>query len=53
MCAFFQVMGRHCGYLALVTGLACGADWIFIPENPPGDDWPEKMCAKLNNVSRL
>lgn len=45
-----EVMGRHCGYLALVTGLACGADWIFIPENPPGDDWPEKMCAKLENA---
>lgn len=45
-----EVMGRHCGYLALVTGLACGADWIFIPENPPDDDWPEKMCAKLDNA---
>nr|XP_039266931.1 ATP-dependent 6-phosphofructokinase, muscle type-like [Styela clava] len=45
-----EVMGRHCGYLALVTGLACGADWIFIPENPPGDDWQEKMCTKLENA---
>ncbi|XP_039262080.2 ATP-dependent 6-phosphofructokinase, muscle type-like isoform X2 [Styela clava] len=45
-----EVMGRHCGYLALVTGLACGADWIFIPENPPSDDWPEKMCNKLENA---
>jgi len=48
---FVQVMGRHCGYLALVTGLACGADWILIPEHPPGDDWQEKMCIRLNNVS--
>ncbi|XP_076822319.1 ATP-dependent 6-phosphofructokinase, muscle type-like isoform X1 [Clavelina lepadiformis] len=45
-----EVMGRHCGYLALVTGLACGADWIFIPEHPPGDGWEEKMCSKLNNA---
>ncbi|KAK2115718.1 hypothetical protein P7K49_006344 [Saguinus oedipus] len=22
-----EVMGRHCGYLALVTSLSCGADW--------------------------
>uniref|UniRef100_A0A8C5CGQ4 6-phosphofructokinase n=1 Tax=Gadus morhua TaxID=8049 RepID=A0A8C5CGQ4_GADMO len=27
-----EVMGRHCGYLALVTALSCGADWVFIPE---------------------
>ena len=46
-----EVMGRHCGYLALVTGLACAADWIFIPEHPPEDDWEDKMCAKLDNVS--
>uniref|UniRef100_F6PYU7 ATP-dependent 6-phosphofructokinase n=1 Tax=Ciona intestinalis TaxID=7719 RepID=F6PYU7_CIOIN len=45
-----EVMGRHCGYLALVTGLACGADWIFIPEHPPADGWEEKMCGKLNNA---
>uniref|UniRef100_A0A8C0R070 6-phosphofructokinase n=1 Tax=Canis lupus dingo TaxID=286419 RepID=A0A8C0R070_CANLU len=29
-----EVMGRHCGYLALVTSLSCGADWVFIPECP-------------------
>ena len=45
-----EVMGRRCGYLALVTGLACGADWIFIPESPPEDGWEEKLCEKLNNV---
>lgn len=45
-----EVMGRHCGYLSLVTGLACGADWIFIPEMPPDENWKEKMCAKLQNA---
>lgn len=30
-----EVMGRHCGYLALVSALASGADWLFIPEAPP------------------
>ena len=45
-----EVMGRHCGYLALVTGLACGADWIFIPEDPAKEGWEEKMCSKMTNV---
>ncbi|TSK16025.1 ATP-dependent 6-phosphofructokinase, muscle type [Bagarius yarrelli] len=38
-----EVMGRHCGYLALVSALACGADWVLIPEMPPEDGWEEKM----------
>ncbi|XP_078393544.1 ATP-dependent 6-phosphofructokinase, platelet type isoform X2 [Cetorhinus maximus] len=48
-----EVMGRHCGYLALVSALACGADWVFIPESPPGDGWEDQMCQKLSeNRSR-
>uniref|UniRef100_A0A673KVD8 ATP-dependent 6-phosphofructokinase n=1 Tax=Sinocyclocheilus rhinocerous TaxID=307959 RepID=A0A673KVD8_9TELE len=43
-----EVMGRHCGYLALVSALACGADWVLIPEMPPEDGWEEKMCQKLS-----
>ncbi|XP_039609481.1 ATP-dependent 6-phosphofructokinase, platelet type isoform X10 [Polypterus senegalus] len=43
-----EVMGRHCGYLALVSALACGADWVFIPEMPPADGWEELMCTKLS-----
>ncbi|KAM6908704.1 ATP-dependent 6-phosphofructokinase, platelet type isoform 1-T1 [Lycodopsis pacificus] len=43
-----EVMGRHCGYLALVSALACGADWVLIPEMPPGDGWEDKMCEKLS-----
>ncbi|XP_036127289.1 ATP-dependent 6-phosphofructokinase, platelet type [Molossus molossus] len=42
-----EVMGRHCGYLALVSALACGADWVFLPESPPEDGWQETMCTKL------
>ncbi|NWT82406.1 PFKAM protein, partial [Lanius ludovicianus] len=42
-----EVMGRHCGYLALITALACGADWVFIPESPPEDDWEEHLCRRL------
>lgn len=42
-----EVMGRHCGYLALVGALACEADFVFIPEWPPERDWPETICKKL------
>ncbi|XP_076838256.1 ATP-dependent 6-phosphofructokinase, platelet type-like isoform X2 [Brachyhypopomus gauderio] len=47
-----EVMGRHCGYLALVSALACGADWVLIPEMPPEDGWEDQMCHKLSE-SRL
>uniref|UniRef100_A0AAR2IYA9 6-phosphofructokinase type B n=1 Tax=Pygocentrus nattereri TaxID=42514 RepID=A0AAR2IYA9_PYGNA len=47
-----EVMGRHCGYLALVSALASGADWLFIPEAPPEDGWEELMCSRLGEVSR-
>jgi 6-phosphofructokinase 1 len=43
-----EVMGRRCGYLALMGALATGSDWALIPECPPdGDDWESKMCAAL------
>ncbi|XP_049954432.1 ATP-dependent 6-phosphofructokinase [Schistocerca serialis cubense] len=42
-----EVMGRHCGYLALVTALTSEADFVFIPEWPPEHDWPTKLCKKL------
>ncbi|XP_022375415.1 ATP-dependent 6-phosphofructokinase, muscle type isoform X3 [Enhydra lutris kenyoni] len=45
-----EVMGRHCGYLALVTSLSCGADWVFIPECPPDDDWEEHLCRRLSET---
>jgi len=40
-----EVMGRHCGWLALMAGVSCGADFIFIPENPPSENWEEEMCS--------
>ncbi len=43
-----EVMGRHCGYLALMSALAAGANWVFIPESPPeADDWRAAMCAAV------
>ncbi|KAL7989871.1 hypothetical protein Chor_012537 [Crotalus horridus] len=45
-----EVMGRHCGYLALITALASGADWVFIPESPPEDGWEEHLCRRLTET---
>jgi 6-phosphofructokinase 1 len=43
-----EVMGRHCGYLALMGAIATGASWVLIPENPPDvDDWEATMCERL------
>jgi 6-phosphofructokinase 1 len=43
-----KVMGRNCGYLALMGGLATGADWVLIPESPPdSDDWQQAMCERM------
>ncbi|MBX3000182.1 MAG: 6-phosphofructokinase [Caldilineaceae bacterium] len=43
-----EVMGRNCGYLALMGALASGADWVLIPESPPDvDNWEAKMCEVL------
>ncbi|KAH9838257.1 6-phosphofructokinase [Rhodofomes roseus] len=43
-----EVMGRHCGWLALMAGASCGADFIFIPEDPPSEDnWEDSMCAMI------
>jgi len=42
-----EVMGRHCGYLALMAAVAGGCDYVLVPELPPGKDWEEDMCSKL------
>ena len=43
-----KVMGRNCGYLALMGALACGADWVLIPESPPDvENWQEVMVDRL------
>lgn len=42
-----EVMGRHCGYLALMSAVAGGCDYVFVPELPPADGWEDDMCRKL------
>lgn len=49
-CFILEVMGRNCGYLALLSALASEADWVFIPEVPPADNWPELLCSKVRRV---
>lgn len=45
-----EVMGRHCGWLGLMSGLSTGADYIFIPERPPKHgQWQDdlkKVCSR-------
>src|SRR6478609_8248690 len=45
-----EVMGRHCGYLALMSAVAGGADYVFIPENPPAPGWETHLCEQISNV---
>ena len=40
-----EVMGRDCGYLALMAGLAGGADAIVIPEIPSDPEAVAASCA--------
>lgn len=42
-----EVMGRRCGYLALMAAVAGGCDYFLIPEVPPEDGWEEDMISKL------
>ncbi|MDT8440319.1 MAG: 6-phosphofructokinase [Desulfuromonadales bacterium] len=39
-----ETMGRNCGYLALVSAIACGAEYALIPESPYDID---AICANL------
>jgi 6-phosphofructokinase 1 len=49
-----EVMGRRCGYLALMASLATGANWVLIPEHPPDtDNWEDAMCAALEAGRRI
>ena len=43
-------MGRHCGYLALMSAIAGGADYVLIPEQPPAADWHAHMAGVLRRA---
>lgn len=40
-----EVMGRHAGFLALETGVACGAEYVLVPEIPLDID---ALCSKIH-----
>lgn len=42
-----EVMGRHCGYLPLMSAVARGCDYVFIPEAPPEAGWQKTLADKL------
>ena len=44
-----EVMGRHCGYLALMAGLAGGAEAIVIPE---AEIDPQALADELQDAQR-
>lgn len=43
-CSIVEVMGRHCGDLALFAGICGGAEFIITPENPINKD---KIISRL------
>lgn len=49
-----EVMGRRCGYLAVMSAIATGAEWVLIPESPPAmDDWESKMVEVMRDGLRM
>jgi len=48
-----ETMGRHCGYLALMAGLAGGASWVLVPEEEMEVRWHQKMIETLGNAREI
>lgn len=42
-----EVMGRNCGYLALMSAIATGGDWVMIPEEELEPRWHQRMADSL------
>ncbi len=47
-CSVVEVMGRHAGYIALNTGIACGASYIIVPEHEMDK---ERLFEKIRYAS--
>lgn len=41
-----EVMGRCCGWIALMGGLSCGADYVFLPEMPH-QNWEVELKTSI------
>lgn len=55
-----EVMGRHCGWLALMAAIAVGADWVCLPERPPPqnvdryeNDWQSELCDIVKQCRKI
>jgi 6-phosphofructokinase 1 len=48
-----EVMGRHCGWLAMMAAVATGANYVFVPERPPAAGWEERMCEAMKLSRKL
>jgi len=48
-----EVMGRNCGWLALMAGVATGADFVFVPESPWAESWQKEMTEIVSRHRRL
>lgn len=49
-CSVVEVMGRNAGYLALHTGIACGATAVLVPEIPY--DLERDVIAKITRTQK-
>lgn len=47
-----EVMGRHCGFLALAAAVCTGADHVLIPE-APSERWKEDVVTALRRGREL
>jgi 6-phosphofructokinase 1 len=47
-CSVIEVMGRHCGNIALAAGLACGATAILVPEITV--DFEQDVLARIDET---
>lgn len=46
-CSLIEVMGNHCGDLALFSGVSCGAEMVITPDHPISE---EEIIANLNII---
>jgi 6-phosphofructokinase 1 len=44
-----EVMGRHCGWLALMSAIAGYAAYVLIPEWPPDPGWERELCEIIRS----
>ncbi len=49
---FVEVMGRHCGDIALLTAIASGAELVFIPEMEEPTDKVIKKLRKIQDAGK-